>query len=373
MHFGEIWLKGKNRSSFISLLFSNVKRALYGESYLRLENDRDHFTLYLADSSNLESILDKLRYVFGLEWFAPVIFADNDIKSIVDAAKGLVKKGDKVRIVAHRSNKSTEFNSMDIVSAFIKGSASLPFRIDKEAEAELFVNVTDKNTLMYKGKIRGPGGLPVGCSGKAVILFSGGIDSPVAAFYAMKRGLFPIYLHVHALQSNDQVDSTKIGELMCLMSRYCPESVSYYVPAHIFQARILKTPNRYELVLFKRFLIKLAERVAKDEGAATIVTGEGLSQVASQTVKNLTASEYGSKLFMMRPLIGFDKNEIVRKAVEVGTFESSKKSYRDVCSFNAANPSTGARVDVINELYKKMGMNKAVTESLRKAMRKPSL
>jgi thiamine biosynthesis protein ThiI len=369
IHFGEIWLKGKNRSSFVNRLLGNVKRALDGESYSRLANERDRFMLYLNDESDVASITEKLRYVFGVEWFAPVVFAENDIGSILSTANKLVRKGAKVRIVAHRSYKGVDFNSIELVRAFIERSDTVPFLMDKEADDGLFINVTQGGTIMHTDRIRGPGGLPVGCSGKAVILFSGGIDSPVAAYYAMKRGLFPIYVHVHALQSNDAVDDTKIGKIMALLSRYCRDYVSYYVPAHVFQAKAMKTPSKYELVLFKRFLIRLSERIAKAEGASTIVTGEGLSQVASQTVKNLTASERGSKLFIMRPLIGFDKNEIVERAMHIGTFDLSKGKYRDVCSFNAVNPSTGADAKVIDELYSKAGIGKAVTESVKRSKR----
>ena len=369
IHFGEIWLKGKNRSSFINRLLGNVKLALEGERYSELANERDRFMLYLNDDSDIGSITGKLRYVFGVEWFAPVVFAENDIGSIISTAKKLLKKGDKVKVVAHRSYKELDFTSTDVVSAFIKRAGSLPFMIDKEARSHLFINATKTGTIMHTDKMRGPGGLPVGCSGKAVVLFSGGIDSPVAAYYAMKRGLFPIYLHVHALESNDAVDGTKIGKLMKILSRYCRNNVSYYVPAHVFQAKAIKTPRKYELVLFKRFLIKLSERIAKEEGALAIVTGEGLGQVASQTVKNLAASERGSKLFIMRPLIGFDKNEIVGKATDIGTFDISKGSYKDVCSFNALNPSTGSEASVINELYRSAGIGRAVTESFKRAKR----
>ena len=372
IHFGEIWLKGKNRSAFVNRLLANINSALKGEAYSRLANERDRFMLYLSDDSNVESILEKLRYVFGLQWFAPVIFVENDMRRIVDSSKEIVRSGSTVRIVAHRSFKQIKFTSMDIVKAFINGAQSLPFFIDKDADEELFINVTEKNTLMHTNKIKGPGGLPVGSAGRAVILFSGGIDSPVAAYYAMKRGLFPIYLHVHALQSNDEVEKSKIGVLMKMLSKYCSDYVSYYVPAHVFQAKAIKTPGRYELVLFKRFLIKLAERVAKREIASTIVTGESLSQVASQTVKNLIASEYGCRLLIMRPLIGLDKKEIVDKAVDIGTFDVSKKVYRDVCSLRARNPSTGARADAITEAYRHSELSKAVTESISKSLRTPS-
>ena len=191
--FGEIWLKGRNRSSFIDLLYDNVKAKLRDEQYSSLERLRDRFVLALSEKSDIESITNRLKHVFGISWFSTAVTAENSIKEIV--AKAALLAGDKeVRIIAHRSYKDTKFNSVDIVRGFIDHAEKKQISINKDSDNELHINVTRNYTIISDNKIKGLGGLPVGCSGKAIILLSGGIDSCIAAFYAMKRGLQPVYL-----------------------------------------------------------------------------------------------------------------------------------------------------------------------------------
>ena len=216
--------------------------------------------------------------------------------------------------------------------------------------------------MLFTKKFKGTGGLPCGSTGKAVILLSGGIDSPVAAFYAMKRGLQPVYLHVHAFKDNDPAVSSKITDIAKKLS-YSPTAKVYYAPFYPFQAMACGIPERYELVLFKMFLYQLATIVAKKEGAKAIVTGESLGQVASQTLQNLYASQQGTILPILRPLIGFDKEEIIDKAKEIGTYALSLKPYKDVCSFRAKNPATAANEKTIIRLYANAKIKEAVEKS----------
>ena len=210
-----------------------------------------------------------------------------------------------------------------MVKYFIKNTKKLKFKIDKDAETDLYINATKDFTFLYTERIQGAGGLPVGSSGNAVVLLSGGIDSPLATFYAMKRGLRPIYMHVHAFPNNKDVKLSKIKELVKILSAYSVNPKTYLMPGHVFQSAAMKIHNKYELVLFKSFLYRLAEGIAEKEEAEAIVSGESLGQVASQTIGNLTASQIGIKRFIMRPLIGFDKQEIINMAKKIGTFDVS--------------------------------------------------
>ncbi len=363
IHFGELWLKGRNRGNFIKQLYGNIELSLRNEKYEKLENARDRFVLHLNKGSNLASIESRLSKVFGVAWFAPVIVAGNTIPSIMKACAKLYGKDEKVRVTAHRSYKGLKFDSQQLISEFLKNKGKFGFVLDKDSEKELKINITKTNAMITMEKIRGAGGLPVGSSGKAVVLLSGGIDSPVASFYAMKKGLRPIYLHLHAYPDNKKAMDSKMRKLMEVLNGYYP-SKCYFVPAHVFQASIMDTPREYELVLFKRFAYRMAERIAKKEGAEVIVTGESLGQVASQTVKNLIATERGMESLVMRPLIGFDKIEIISMASRIGTYDISIKSYPDVCSIRARNPSTSARPDVIDRLYKKCKLDSVITKSI---------
>jgi len=367
IHFGEIWLKGRNRNTFIRRLYENIGFALEGENYEKLDYMRDRFFLILNKDSNMESIKEKISKVFGIARFSPVMIADNDLEDIIKTANKLLGKKDKVRIVPHRSVKSLSFDSSEMVKYFIKNEKKLKFKIDKDAETDLYINTAKDFAFLYTEKIPGAGGLPVGSSGTGVVLLSGGIDSPLATFYAMKRGLKPIYMHVHAFSDNKDVKLSKIKDLVKILSSYSTDPTIYLMPGHVFQSAAMKIHNKYELVLFKLFLYHLAEEIAKKEEAEAIVSGESLGQVASQTLGNLTASQIGIKRFIMRPLIGFDKQEIINMAKKIGTFDVSIKEYKDVCSIAARNPATNSSSAKIKKLWKDAAMDSAVKITLNKA------
>ncbi len=369
IHFGEIWLKGRNRGAFVKRLYRNIMAAIEGESFDKLVNERDRLMLYLSKDSDIERIESSLGRVFGVSWYAPVLIVTNKIPDILKAGKAVVNNSgvEKVKISASRSYKGLSYDSTDVVSAFLKDK-KLGFDADKNSEHELNINIRANDALLRMGKIKGRGGLPVGSSGKAVILLSGGIDSPLSAFYAMKKGLIPIYLHIHAFPSNDIAEKSKIGSIVSMLSRYSNGAKIYYVPAHVFQAHTVKIPKSHELVLFKYFAYMLAEQVAKKEGAKVIVTGESLAQVASQTVDNLIASEQDTKLFIMRPLIGFDKQQIINEAKNLGTYELSIQEYPDVCSFRARHPSTAANASFVKKLVRSAKLRTALGTTLRKSI-----
>jgi tRNA uracil 4-sulfurtransferase len=368
MHFGEIWLKGRNRGNFIKQLYHNIKFALKDERYDTLENARDRFVLHLNKSSDVDGIIDKLQRVFGIAWFAPVLYASTKPAEILKISAKLYKKGDKVRVEVRRSFKGLKYNSQELIAEFLKNKSKFPFTLDRDGDKELTINLTKDHAMIIKERIRGAGGLPIGSSGRAIVLLSGGIDSPVASVYAMKKGLVPIYLHLHAFPKNETAANSKMKVLLKNLRGYHPNAKVYFVPSYIFQAATINTPKEYELVLFKRFVYKMAEKIAETEQAEVIVTGESLGQVASQTVKNLIATERGMEILVMRPLIAFDKQEIINEAKKLGTYDISIQSYPDVCSLRARNPSTSARFEVIDKLYKKSKLDSIITKSLKKSL-----
>ncbi len=361
IRFSEIWLKGKNRQDFISQLYKNISYAIKSQSYESFKNERDRFVIYLNNKSDLNAIAEKLKHIPGIEWFAFICIANATIESIISKGSELVGKN-PVKIVAHRAYKQHKFTSSDIVHEFISRQNELGITAEKNAKLSLNITVLKDTAMLYTEKIKGVGGLPVGSSGKAVILLSGGIDSPVAAFYAMKRGLEPIYLHFHAFESNDSAMNSKVPEIIRQLG-YCQHAKAYYAPFYPFQASVLKIPNKYELVLFKHFMYRIAERIAKNEGAKAIVTGESLGQVASQTLQNLSASQYGIKTLILRPLIAADKAEIISKARDIGTYELSIRQYRDVCSIRARNPSTAVPEKLVAKLYKDCNLSYALRKT----------
>ena len=242
IHFGEIWLKGRNRGSFMGMLHRNIAAALATEEHGQLKRMRDRFFLELNDDSDEKAIVGRLSKVFGISRISPAVTCGNDLDSILKTSNSLLGKGGTVRIVAHRSVKDLDFDSSQIVTHFIDNQKRLKFEIDKLASDCLYINAARGMAYIYTKRIPGAGGLPVGSSGKAAILLSGGIDSPVASYYAMKRGLAPIYVHVHAFPSNDDAQLSKIRELMGALSGYSGKATAYVMPGHVFQSAALKVP-----------------------------------------------------------------------------------------------------------------------------------
>ncbi|MDE1855546.1 MAG: tRNA 4-thiouridine(8) synthase ThiI [Candidatus Micrarchaeota archaeon] len=367
VHFGELWLKGRNRNEYIRLLDKNIREQLSGESF-ELKWYFDRLILRPEKNSDMTAIATRLKKVFGVSAFELSLVSKPEIESIDAAAKKLLSRKprpESVRIDSHRSYKQLPFTSVDVVNSIKKTAAKLGIEPKtKGYEKELDISITKDAAFLTLDRERGARGLPVGSSGKAVILISGGIDSPVAAWYAMKRGLEPVYLHVHAFRDNAYAEKGKVSGIIGTLSSFYLHSKSYFVPSYIFQANSAKF-GRYELILLKAFMLRLAEKVAEKEGARLIVTGESLGQVASQTSSNLAAEEQGVNMPILRPLIGLDKEEIITLAKTIGTYEDSIKPYQDVCSINAKNPKTSTKTVEMKKMLKDIGINRIAGRSLK--------
>ncbi len=366
VHFGELWLKGRNRNSYIKLLVKNLGMQLEGERFA-LVRQYDRLILKLEKKSNLESIRTKLKRVFGISAFQVSIAAKPALKEIKSAARRMLSGGKRPKVLkidSHRSYKQHKFTSIDVVNGLKPVAEKLGIDPDLRGyDKILSVSIAKDAAFLSLDKEKGAGGLPVGSSGKAIILISGGIDSPVAAWYAMKRGLEPIYVHLHAFQKNSEALAGKVPRIIRHLAGFYPHYASYVVPAHIFQAKASKY-GRYELILLKAFMLRLAEKIARKENAAIIFTGESLGQVASQTAENLCAEQYGIAMPILRPLVGFDKEEIIGIAKSIGTFEDSIKPYKDVCSINSRNPKTAVNIDEMKNLLNEIDLEKLVGRSM---------
>ena len=366
VHFGELWLRGRNRNTYIKKLASNMSRMLYGED-IKMERLYDRFIIRLGKDADLESIKKKLGYVFGISNFEIAYATSPDMESIVKLATRMFKEMDRkiTKISAHRTFKELPFNSVDIVNRLYGIASKIGVELSSKGfEREFKVNVTKDTAFCSFEKISAAGGLPVGTSGKGIVLLSGGIDSPVAAWYAMKRGVEPIYVHVYGYANAEEAMKSKIPKIVKLLGRYSPSPKVYYLPSHFFQMGALKA-RKYELILLKAFMLMLAEKVASFEEAGMIFTGESLGQVASQTPSNLAAAEDGIKIPILRPLVGFDKQEIIKVAKAIGTYEVSILQYKDVCSINSRNPKTHTSIAKIKELKKDTKIKSIVTRTVK--------
>lgn len=368
VHYGELWLRGRNRGIYIRKLRKNIAAKLKDEKF-KFEKSYDRVLLRFPHGRDEESIMGKISKVFGVSAYEFAYRTEPDMKHIAQLSTKLLKewKGKKVKIDAHRAYKQHKFDSRDITKKLIQVCADVGAEPElKENDETLSITVTKEDAFIFTKRGRGAGGLPIGTSGKAVILLSGGIDSPVAAWYAMKRGLDPIYVHVHGFSENNEALDSKIPKIIDILSDYSVVHKTFYVPSHVFQMSALNS-GKYELTLMKAFMLRLAQRVAEREGADCIVTGESLGQVASQTSSNIAAEQNGIEIPIHRPLIGFDKVEITNIAKAIGTYEESLKPYRDVCSINSRNPATRTKLGIIKDLAKKSKLDSVVTRSLKLA------
>jgi len=369
VHYSEIALKGKNRPFFEKKLQDNIKRAIKG-TYKTVKREYDRIIIDLKPGTDEKEVEKRLRRVFGIEWFAFVHVADKKIDAIkrLIAEYATLREGETAKIIAKRSDKRFAMNSMQInneLGQFIVAQFSAKISM-KDPMHKIYVNISNNRAYVYFNRIEGPGGLPVGSSGRVLILFSGGIDSAVAAYMMMKRGCVPYYLHFHAFRKGKEAMKSKVENMLKILVQYSGPSKIFMVPFYPFQLGVAHA-GRNELVVFRRFMMQIAEKIAEENGFQAIVTGESLGQVASQTMENITAINAATQMLVLRPLLSYDKKEIIKAAEKIGTYELSIKPYKDCCSIVATNPKTKAKISEIRQIEEGIDMEKITDQTLKQA------
>lgn len=345
VHYGEIFTKGFNRPFFQKQLWTNLKRAV-PDAKIRLEAHR-----FLMDAP--ESAMDAVGKTFGVNSYAWAEDVAPDLDAIQEAALIVAKKTEtplKVRV--NRSDKKFPGNSTDIGKAIALNLEKNFIKLSvKDPKNFLDVEIIPGRALVYSEKKKGLGGLPVGVSGKVVTLLSGGIDSPVAAYLLAKRGIKNVYLHFHPFKPG-QEKMEKIESLVRKLHPYTRSSRLYLVPFMPFTLASLSIDEDLVLPVFRRFMLKVAERIAEQEGAKGIGTGENLSQVASQTLENLGSIEEAVPLLpILRPVLTYDKQDIIKVAKQIGTYELSIQEYNDCCqSLVSQHPATRSTAEQLKPL-----------------------
>ena len=251
------------------------------------------------------------------------------------------------------------------LGGFLKEQSGL--KVDLEnPEFRIYVEWMKSNVFVYGNKIQASGGLPIGTGGEVLCLLSGGIDSPVASYCMMKRGCSPLFIHFHSFPFTDKVSQRKVVDLARMLCRYRCESKIYLVPfADLQKEIVVSSPAAYRVVLYRRIMFKIAQEVAFLEKAKALVTGESLSQVASQTLSNLCTIQSCVSLPVLRPLIAMDKKEIVHIARRIGTFPLSIEPHGDCCSFLLPrHPKTRSSRNLLENIEKKMEMEGLIKKSL---------
>ncbi len=358
--YAEIGVKGKNRFLFEDALVDNARRALdkvdgdfkvtkeYGRIYATAESDYD-----------FDEVVDALKHVFGIVGICPMVqIEDNGFEDLANQVikyidENYENKNFTFKVMARRARKNYPMESMEI-------NAEMGGRI-LEAFPETKVDVHNPDVILtieirnhiniYSKIIPGPGGMPVGTAGKAMLLLSGGIDSPVAGWMTAKRGVVVDAVYFHAPPYTSERAKQKVVDLAKIVSEYSGPMKLYVVNFTDIQMYIYdKCPHDELTIIMRRYMMRIAEYFAKEEGAQALITGESIGQVASQTMQSLAATNEVCTLPVFRPVIAFDKQEIVDVSLKIGSYETSILPYEDCCTtFVAKHPVTKPNINVIKK------------------------
>ena len=357
IHYHEIALKGKNRAFFERALLNNIQKQTAGAAIKVKRIAGRLIAEYKPEKEN--ELIEKLKHVFGVHHFELGPETTADTESMKKAARNLFAgtSAKSFRVTANRSEKKYPFTSHDIeveVGRVIDKELKIPVDLSNP-ETTLSIEVVENKAYLSIRRVEGLGGLPVGVSGKVVCLLSNGFDSPVATLRMMKRGCAPILVHFHSYPntSRDAIESVK--KIAEIISRYVPFTPKLFlVPfADIQKFIVANVSSPLRVVMYRRWMLWIAEQIAKREEVLALVTGDSVGQVASQTLENIaTVSEIVS-LPILRPLAGHDKEEIINLSKFYGTYDISKLPYDDCCSlFLQGSPKTNAGVEEIKVVEK---------------------
>lgn len=361
VHYGEIGTKGKNRGFFERKLVDNIRRA----TGARIEREFGRIVM-LENPEDLSA----LRDITGISSFSPALRSSLDMKSIKEKALLMARErsADTFGVSARRSNKDFEYTSKQIneaVGKHIQENTGMAVNL-ANPDAKIFIEIGGKSAYIYTEKIPGLGGLPVGVSGTIVSLLSGGIDSPVASYMMMKRGCNVVFVHFHNYTSRIE---EKIERIVEVLNRHQYDSTLYMVPFFPLQEMIIeKVPEECRMIVYRRMMMKIAERIMRAENAKAVVTGDNIAQVASQTLDNLHVIHSATDATVLAPLAGMDKNEIIGIAKRIGTYDLSILPYPDCCTYmTARHPETRATAGEIEEMESALDIEAMVSYGVEKA------
>jgi len=350
IRYHEIALKKGNRRYFIELLKRNLISAVKDLGIKEIRSLPARLLLTFKADFDSEVLTERIRSVFGVANFSMVERTPRDIETlrarILDSLDG--SRFSSFRIDTQRGDKTFALKSPEInrqLGAAVKNQTGA--RVDlTNAELTVTVEILPRDAFFGFNKIAGPGGLPVGASGRVVALISGGIDSPVGAYRMMQRGCRLIFVHFHSAPYLDQTSQQKVRQLVTELTRCQFQSRLYLIPFGEIQRQIVSSVARpLRVILYRRMMLRIAEQVARREKCQALITGESLAQVASQTLENMAVIQQAAQLPVLRPLVGMDKQEIIDQARRIGTYEISSIPDQDCCQlFVPKHPATRARL-----------------------------
>lgn len=355
VRYGELTLKGTNRKMFVNQLKDNVKRALIPLSGYHVKGKRDRMYIELSPEADINEIIQCLSKVYGIKSISPVIKIDKNEEKINQSAIQLshdFEKGSTFKVDVKRVDKSFRLDTYELQrqvgGAILKENNNITVNV-KNPDYEIKIEVRMDAIYIYEKVIAGAGGLPVGTGGKTLLMLSGGIDSPVAGIEVMKRGVTVEAIHFHSPPFTSEKAKDKVIELTRILAERVGPIKLHLVPFTEIQKQINKVVHpRYTMTSTRRMMMRISDKVVHQINANAIVNGENLGQVASQTLKSMYAINHVTATPVLRPLLTLDKEDIIKKAKELGTFETSIQPYEDCCTiFTPKNPVTEPDFDKV--------------------------
>lgn len=351
VHYKELALKGRNRPWFVQLLVRNLRIALKGIDVTSVRSVMGRIEIDLGPTASYDEARARVRRVFGIANFSHAGHGPHDFRALADAI--LADLGDRevasFRVSARRADKRVPFTSPQLereVGGLIKEAKG--WRVDlTNPELTIHLEFLPGQAFYFFGKEQGAGGLPTGTGGRVACLLSGGIDSPVAAYRMMRRGCNVYFIHFHSYPILSRASIEKVQEIAALLTSYQQHSrLALVAFGELQQQVVLAVPPEFRVVIYRRLMLRIAEKIARKWHAKALVTGEVVGQVASQTIENLTAIAEVSNLEILRPLVGMDKDEISDQAEAIGSLSISNIPDQDCCTlFTPRNPATRARLN----------------------------
>lgn len=372
IRYCEIHLKGKNRGYFERMLGENIRHALKGIDYKYVKIPARYLIEDFADY-DLEEILTRLQKVSGIHSISSAIIVPSEKEGIFKTALSLCEgKTGTFKVETNRADKTFPINSIDLsreLGGVILDKYAKYLSVNiKKPDFTVNIDIRESgDTLIYTDVIKCMGGMPVGSAGKGLLLLSGGIDSPVAGYMMAKRGMRLKALHFHSYPYTGEAAKQKVLDLAKIVSQYSGSIDLYVVSVTKIQEEIHeKCPEELMITMLRRFMMRIAERLAKSIDAQTIITGESLGQVASQTIESLTTSNSVIEdIPVLRPLIAFDKLDIIAIAEKIGTFETSILPYEDCCTvFLPKFPAIKPRLDKVEKEELNLDVEKLIDEAM---------
>ncbi|MDE3839919.1 tRNA 4-thiouridine(8) synthase ThiI [Bacillus methanolicus] len=372
IRYGEMSTKGRNRNKFVEKLKMNIKRVLKDFPNVKIEASRDRMYV-LLNGENSEEIISRLKGVFGIQSFSPAVKVEKDIdvmkEAVLDLFKSLYKPGNTFKITGKRADKTFFLSTDEINHTFgahlLKNIEGLKVDV-KNPDINMQIEIRKEAAYLTCENIRGAGGLPVGSSGKAMLMLSGGIDSPVAGYLSMKRGLEVEAVHFHSPPFTSERSKQKVIDLAEKLSEVSGFMTLYVVPFTEIQQLIQKqVPDNYSMTVTRRLMLRITDEIRKKHNGLAIITGESLGQVASQTLESMFAINEVTNTPVLRPLITMDKTEIIEISREIGTHDISIRPYEDCCTvFVPSSPKTKPRRDKVHHYESYIDFEPYITKAV---------